>query len=145
MPTIRFNRLWINHPYPKDPCDKKEFNNQCAIRMGVALERSGVDTSSFDEMYPGRRCYPGFKHSPRHILSAQEMANWMKTKTIIFGRVSVYKKGVTSVDFMGKKGILFIKNGWGATDHIDLWNGKKMKAGRPSYFSRGAVWFWELP
>jgi len=66
-----FSNLWLNHPYPKSPCDKETFSNQCAIRMGVALEKSGVDTSSFDVMYPNRRCYPGLKYSPRHILAAK--------------------------------------------------------------------------
>ena len=108
-----FNKLWINHPYPADPCNRKEFTNQCAIRMGVAIEKSGIDTSSFDEMYPNRRCYPGFNHSPRHILAAQELANWIKTKKSIFGAVKTYKKGATSADFTDKKGIVFIVNGWG--------------------------------
>ena len=68
---IKFSKLWANHPYPNSPCDKTLFGNKCAIRMGVALEKSGVDTSSFDSMYPQRRCYPGLKHNPGHILAAQ--------------------------------------------------------------------------
>lgn len=44
-----------------------------------------------------------------------------------------------------RKGIVFIKDGWGATDHIDLWNGAAMKAGFQNYFALGKeVWFWEL-
>jgi hypothetical protein len=112
--------------------------------MGVALEKSGIDTSSFDALYPNRRCYPGFNHSPRHILAAQELANWIKSKKFIFGEVSVYKN-VTSKNFQGQKGIIFIKNGWGATDHIDVWNGILLKRDFPSYFSLGKeVCFWEL-
>lgn len=60
--------------------------------MGVAMEKSGIDTSSFDKKYPNRRCYPGLKHSPNHILAAQELANWMKEKITIFGKHKIYKK-----------------------------------------------------
>lgn len=118
--------------------------NQCAIRMGVALEASGVDTSSFDIMYPNRRCYPGLNHHPKHILAAQELANWIKSKTSIFGTVEVFSN-VTSADFTNKKGIVFIKNGWGSTDHIDVWDGTDMKGSSPQYFALGEeVWFWPL-
>jgi hypothetical protein len=147
MALVQFQNLWTNHPYPEFPCDKDTFKNQCAIRMGVALEKSGVDTKSFDLMYPKRRCYPGFKHEPRHILAAQELANWIwrrKSQRVTFGDVEIHKK-VSSERFSKRKGIVFIKNGWGATDHIDLWNGSALKGGAQSYFSLGEeVWFWEL-
>ena len=105
------------------------------------MEKSGVDTSSFDAMFPNRRCYPGFNHSPKHILAAQQLADWIKSKETIFGKVKVHDN-VTNLDFTGKKGIVFIKNGWGNTDHIDVWNGTTMKGGFPSYFSLGEeVWF----
>lgn len=53
---------------------------------------------------------------------------------------------------LGKSGIhtnsfdvMCIKNGWGATDHIDLWNGAAMRGGFANYFGLGKeVWFWEL-
>lgn len=36
-------------------------------------------------------------------------------------------------------------NGWGATDHIDIWDGKDLKGSTPQYFSLGeSVWFWKL-
>ena len=141
MAQVQFHKLWSNHPYPSKPCAEKTFTNQCAIRMSVALEKSGVDTSSFDIMHPNRRCYPGFKHAPRHILDAQELANRIRSKKKVFGIVEVHKK-VTSKDFKGRKGIVFIQNGWGPTDHIDIWNGAALKGGFPSYFARGKeVWF----
>lgn len=132
--------LWNNHPYPDSPCDTNYFTNQCAIRMGVALERSGVDMRSFT----GAKCYHGLRHNPKHILRAQELADWLKIQKSIVGDVKIYT-GVSNNDFTGKRGIVFIKNGWGATDHIDVWNGLQMKGGTPSYFSLGEeVWFWEL-
>lgn len=83
-------------------------------------------------------------HSPKHILAAQELAHWIKNNEKIFGKVSVYTKA-TSADFVGKKGIVFIMNGWGATDHIDIWDGSDMKGGASYYFGLGdQVWFWKL-
>lgn len=111
---------------------------------GVAFEESGIDTRSFDKLYPNRRCYKGLDHSPKHILAAQELATWMTKNEPIFGKVKKLK-GVTSADFQGKKGIVFIMNGWGATDHIDIWDGSRMKGGSTNYFSLGEeVWFWKL-
>lgn len=141
MPTITMQRIWDKHPYPDWPCDKKIFENQCAIRMGVALNGAGLSTATF----PGVKCYPNLKHSPKHILRAQELANWLATQTVGVGTVKKYLKKVTSADFKGKKGIVFIKDGWGATDHIDVWDGFRLKGGTPDYFARGKeVWFWEL-
>lgn len=145
MPKILFKPLWDNHPgRDVKPCDGAAFPNQCAIRMGVALEKSHVNTSSFDTMYPKRRCYPGVHHSPRHILAAQELANWLETQVPLVGKPEK-RKNVNSGDYSGKKGIVFIQNGWGPTDHIDLWNGIAMRAGGAEYFAIGeAIWFWEL-
>lgn len=148
MARVQFQKLWDNHPYPDAPCDTTLFPNQCAIRMTVALEGAGVDTSSFDSLFPRRRCasaYPALKsHKPGHILAAQQLADWLRKQEAVVGKASVHKK-VSSTDFQGKKGVVFIKNGWGATDHIDVWNGSMLKGGALDYFSRGQeVWFWEL-
>lgn len=111
---------------------------------GIALEKSNINTTSFDNMYPNRRCYKGLNHKPKHILAAQELANWLANQSAIFGKVKKYKN-VSSAQFQGKKGIVFIMNGWGSTDHIDIWNGSKLKGGRADYFSIGEeIWFWEL-
>ena len=138
MPTLSTQKLWDEHPYPDSPCDTALFPNQCAIRMGVALRGAGANLSSFT----GARCWSG--HSPRHVLRAQELANWLKTQTALVGTVKTYK-GVMDTNFLGKKGIVFIRDGWGPTDHIDVWDGAQMKGGSPDYFARGQeVWFWEL-
>jgi type VI secretion system (T6SS) effector Tae4 (amidase) len=108
--------------------------------MGVALGRSGLNLSSFH----GARCYSGLRHHRAHILRAQELANWLREQKIAVGRRKIYSH-VTSQNFLDKKGIVFIKNGWGPTDHIDIWDGKQMKGGSPAYFALGQeVWFWEL-
>lgn len=139
MPTITYQKIWDNHPAPNNPCDDPHHVNQCAIRMGVALRGAGVDLSTFH----GAKCWSA--HDPRHILRAQELADWMVKQTTVFGPVQKFKKKVTSADFAEKTGLVFIQDGWGATDHIDVWDGSFLKGGQPNYFSLGKqVWFWEL-
>ena len=107
--------------------------------MGVALAGAGVNLTSFT----GVKCW--VQHTPKHILRAQELANWIATQSATFGSVTKYAKKVSSTDFLGKTGIVFIMDGWGPTDHIDVWNGSQLKGGDPSYFARGKqVWFWPL-
>ena len=134
---INFRLLWNNH-YPNiRPCI---YENQCAVRMGEAFKKSKVDISSFT----GARCW---SHTPRHILRAEELAEWMtKQKNAhYFGKRQIYLN-VTHTDFSGKKGIVFVKDGWPrGGDHIDLWDGFKLKAGDLDYFGKGKqIWFWEL-
>lgn len=146
---ISFNLLWSFHPANLgiiNPCTTDgtiNFNNQCAIRMGVCLSDAGVPTSSFS----GAKCYPGHNHNQIHILRAQELADWMVSQSTYFGEAEV-KKDVGSSDYSGRKGIVFLKNFWGPGsqgDHIDLWNGTKMSQGAPEYFGRAQeAWFWEV-
>lgn len=153
-----FSNLWKNHPGPGDaakpetyPCDRPLFENQCAIRMGVALEASGIDTTSFNV----RRCskvYPALKsHAPGHILAAQELADaldhysrlhWLKRALKLKGSLHTNRSQLGS-----QKGIIFIQNGWGATDHIDLWDGtsRKFRGGGSTFDLVGQhIWFWQL-
>jgi Type VI secretion system (T6SS), amidase effector protein 4 len=93
--------------------------------------------------FTGVKCWGN--HTPKHILRAQELANWIATQTATFGPLIKYTKRMSSADFSGKTGLVFIQDGWGATDHIDIWNGSKLKGGDPSYFARGKqIWFWTL-
>jgi hypothetical protein len=140
---LTLQSLWDNHPYPNWPCDQTLFENQCAIRMTVALNGAGLSTANFR----GAKCYTSLGHSPRHILRAQELADWLATLPVSVGTVQKYREKVTSADFLGKRGIVFIQDGWPhGGDHIDLWNGTSLKGGTPDYFERGRqIWFWELP
>lgn len=61
---INFITLWNNHPGFADLCD---FNNQCVIRMGTALIKSGVDMSSFN----GVKCWNKDHKELNHRLRAQ--------------------------------------------------------------------------
>lgn len=138
--SLSFYNLWANHPYFDSPCNGG-FENQCAIRMGVALAASDLDIRSFD----GLRCWSG--HSPAHILRAEELAKWLVEQPDI-GRFTRYRHRKKAADFRGKCGIIFIKDGWGAGDHIDLWDGvlsQRLRAGHSDWIARGReIWFWAL-
>lgn len=143
---LDFNTLWNEHPYIKDggapPCTNPQgspnFENQCAIRMGVAFGRVGLDLRSFR----GARCWFGHQY---HILRAEELANWLRKQTRDVGVVSV-TTDAASTQFAGKKGIAFFKDGWPrGGDHIDLWNEDQLAGGLVGYFLLAReVWFWQL-
>lgn len=128
------------------------FENQCAIRMGIALEKSGVNLDSFQ----GERCWQG--HSPKHILRAQELADWLTKQTRLVGKVKIISKSVDpSFAFKGKKGIVFFQNitktKVQGIDHIDVFDGVNLKNGCEKLKdvpdtkwidSCQQVWFWDL-
>lgn len=88
-----FETLWNHHPttasrFDDFPCkvnNKKALDNQCAISVGVSLEKSGYNTSSFK----GARCW--HKHSPAHILRAEELASWLNGNFSPFKRTEVFE------------------------------------------------------
>jgi hypothetical protein len=151
---VTFAKLWKNHVGRSYVCDQTVFGNQCAMRMGKALEDSGISLTG----YGLKRCttYSSkFKsHNPGHVRSAQDLANVFYRNPKLLG-AGVRKQIFTgSIDdnlssFKGKKGMVFIMNGWGSTDHIDLWDGTTMQmkgsSNTTSYRKRGKyTWFWEL-
>ncbi|MFV8783638.1 T6SS effector amidase Tae4 family protein [Microbulbifer sp. SA54] len=80
------------------------------------------------------------------IPAAHELATWMKANKAIFGHPNIFQNSDIAERYVikGKKGVVYINNGWGSTDHIDLWDGKRLKAGSVSYLDRGnQLWFWE--
>jgi hypothetical protein len=155
---MKFNELWENHPTVESfgddaPCKingKRAFKNQCAIRMGEALAKSGVNLDSFK----GAKCW--HKHNPPHILRAEELALWLKSPFSPVKKIEEFEgvNGFHSIN--GKKGIIFFKDYYGPGnegDHIDLWNGSRLtrysswfefaiRGGR--HYSDATVWFWPV-
>ena len=159
---ISFSNLWSNHPtvasiFDDAPCKtngSKNFPNQCAIRMSVAFDKSGIDTALFDKMFPNRRCW--FNHGKGHILAAEEMAAWVEASGM-FGHGDVFDgdKGFDRID--GKTGIIFFKDYYGTGnqgDHIDLWNGSRLTHPRSLFrfnmfsdggeYKKAKVTFWSV-
>lgn len=150
-----FYRLWQNHPTGEFPCatgNKRNFDNQCSIRMGVCLEKSGINTTG----WAVRRCWQ-HKNERGHILAAEELASVLYQK-IIPGIKKAEKfsgkEGFEKIN--GRKGIVFFKNFYGLNlqgDHIDLWNGWRLSSlvsaisiytPWGSHYDKGEIWFWEV-
>lgn len=174
---ITFHKLWENHPTVKgddDPCTtdgKKNFQNQCAIRVGTALARCGYDTRRI----PGvRHCWHHEK-TQGHILAAEELAEGLMRAAIPgVSPVARYSAETFADEMDGKTGIVFFKDYWQrrgesgrnrSGDHVDLWNGSRLTdwfswvrinariggfgvhsiPGAPSDLAEaGAVWFWRV-
>jgi len=156
-----FNDLWNNHPGSgSQPCNETKFENQCAIRMGIAFQKSGIDLKK----YKGAKCWfwtkkGDTKHKPKakekliHVLRAKELKEWVDKKGM-FGKGKKYrrtryqrkhKKPLDKDEFKNKAGLIYINNGWGNTDHIDLWDGNQLLAGEASWLELGNfIQFWEM-
>lgn len=152
MPT--FKQLWDSHPSTQTPPEHfpcvdgrgkvhPALENQCAIRLGLALAGAGIDTSKI----PGRRCWNN--HGKRHILNTSSLVAWLDRNTALVGcKPKVVGRKVTFKDYLNKRGICYFKNFYGRNnqgDHIDLWQVVWMAHGAHDYFSRSEeVWFWEM-
>jgi len=169
--TITFENLWDNHATWSSPCStkgKSNFDDQCAIRIGVALAKCGYDVTQLK--HAGKLDFCWFHPKEEgHILRAEEFALALD-RTRISG-IGTTQKIIPGAGFnkriKGKKGIIFLKDYWARSgettnpsgDHIDLWNGSRLTA-RTSYFRvqwgitwdgewsdyhrSKEVWFWEV-
>lgn len=144
-----FKKLLLNHPETKgnrEPCSTSgvsNFENQCAIRMGLALQGAGF---SFGADYPS----DGFcwhSHGRTHTLRVEQLVPWLRKQTHLLSAPSEHT-AVTAADFKGKLGIAAFYNFYGdpqTGDHIDIWNGSKILVGNSNYFQRSEkVVFWQL-
>lgn len=149
----RFQKLWDNHAGFEYVCDESVFENQCSMRMGAALHSVNVNLNGLSTCADFSRKYNS--HAPGHVRSAQDLANrfYHKPKSYGLGAKSfnIYTGSIQSniAKFKNKNGMVFIMNGWGSVDHIDLWKGDAvsgtLKAGGPDYLKLGEqVWFWQF-
>jgi len=171
MAAVKFETLWANYP-KSDPCVNAKtgkpptgYSNQCAMRVGSALAKSGV---SF-ETFKGNRC-PNSEKRTGLVAGAQDLANWLGPSRFEGCPKGEEYTGKTVFDkISGRTGIIFLANYWqrpGETgdtrtgDHIDLWNGSRMTSfsswfrvhlgvawdGVWSDFERASkVVFWHIP
>lgn len=136
-PKLSFASLWAGYPSSKPYLDAKTgeppkgFENQCAMKVSVALHAAGIDLASFR----GAHVFLGGK---RAAIRAEELSSWLKSQRIA-GMVSppVDITGENWQDSIkGKTGIVFFANYWARAgearsptgDHIDLWNGSRLTA-----------------
>lgn len=135
----------ILEEYPAgNPCDGG-WDNQCAIRMSIALSDEltiQVNKSTYSEP----KCAHG------HARGAESLANWLWKHHL--GRPTILTGSAEDRIKLGQKtGIIFFKDCFarlGETDenrtgdHIDVWNrGRTATYDDPAHRSK-QVWFWEL-
>ena len=173
---VRFEDLWKHHPTIEgidNPCStngKSNFDNQCAIKVGVALAKCGIKTSSL----PGAiHCWHGHDKSEGHVIRAEELANGLdKLPVAGLGKTEKIAVGDYHNKLRSKKGIIFFKDYWRreingkleshrnrSGDHIDLWNGSRLTDWKtwarvrfniviPGVWSNlkqsKEIWFWEV-
>ena len=166
---ITFQKLWDAYPTIQGdtaPCktdDKKNFEDQCAIRLGVALARNGVQTTNL--VPTGRHCWQ-HETNEGHVLAAEELANGLLKFPIAGVQRKIDINPTTfQKEIVDKKGIVFFKDFWTRNgesfrnrsgDHIDLWNGNRLTDWRTwflisSTFNTGGnynkskqIWFWSV-
>ncbi|MEG6503057.1 MULTISPECIES: type VI secretion system amidase effector protein Tae4 [unclassified Desulfovibrio] len=123
---ISFSELWGNFPTGY-PCDENTYEDQCAIRVAVALQRCGASFKT----YRGATC--GLHKDEKHALRAEELANWLNKRYLANWPAPT---DITGTDWQkkadGKTGVIFFKDYWlrkgeryPSGDHIDLWNGSR--------------------
>lgn len=143
MHAVSFTTVWANYP-KQDPCHDLRgralpgYENQCAIRVGVALERSGVSFHSFR----GNRC-PGAGPASGMVASAQQLARWLERHPIAGSlKAEKYTGSNLFAKIEDRSGIVFLGDYWRRPtdrakartgDHIDLWNGSR--------FTEFSSWF----
>ena len=116
------------------------YENTCAIRMSLALMKSGIQFSGRlkikDGPHKGKMIEPGAK------LLADQLA-----RPALFGRPDVFSSKDAVTQLRGKKGvILFWKiTGYGG-GHIDLieMSTTVQVCNSACYFSSKEIWFWPL-
>jgi hypothetical protein len=149
---LDFQKLWDAYPQDWTPCRSlsngvPNFENQCAIRMGVALSRCGFKFNDFN----GEFCWfhPEFD---AHILRVEELLRYLKKKlpkeTLTIAKRK-YDEPIESEFCGGRQGIIVFQNFWGSGnqgDHIDLINEEgELKSGEDDYFERSErVYFWDF-
>lgn len=133
---ILFDVLWDNYPSEEHPCHPpnaevpKAYENQCSIKVGLAMEKSGVTFKS----YRGARCPWGPKDGGM-VTSAQGLADWLKNRPFCGCPSPEMYTGETVFDKIShRSGIVFFADYWvreggqRTGDHIDLWSGRRLKS-----------------
>jgi hypothetical protein len=90
---VGISTLWVRYPKTNYPCstnNRKNFVNQCAIRLGVCLQNSGIDTDKLKV----EKCW----HHPAkegHTLRARQLAKALSRGIVSgVGMREEYEKGV---------------------------------------------------
>ncbi len=166
---VTFNQLWASHPtnngeqFPCRTLGIANFENQCAIRMGVCLKRAGVDVGAIRGAITCNQAkLTNHPKDEMHFIRAKELANAIRRASIpgVGSAYSLTSPNDFANELDGRKGIIFFNGYWWRTtdtsrptgDHIDLWNGWRTSAKMlfpwfgwlGGFNNSGEIWFWEV-
>jgi hypothetical protein len=133
---LKFRDLWSAYPSAKPYLDPKTgdapkgYENQCAIKVSVALRGGGVDMSSFRGAHV-------LLERKKAAIRAKELAEWLKAQRT--SGLPSAPQSIVGADWQdkikGKTGIVYFADYWlrpgekaPSGDHIDLWNGSRLTA-----------------
>ena len=129
----------IKDNYPKDNPDgshahpsKDGYKNQCAIRVGYALKKSGVDISSYDPTNQTSEGYPRW---------SKGLAMWLRSN---YGEPIIRTQEHFDLYWKkGAQGLIYQAPPKGSTvGHIDIiYGGGKTGSG---YYSASEIWYWPI-
>ncbi|WP_338100694.1 T6SS effector amidase Tae4 family protein [Rubrivivax gelatinosus] len=148
MPAVTFAALWAGYPANPPYRDHKTgkppagFENQCAIKISVAIHSAGIEMKSFTAKSIGVR-----PSDLGHIningrtaaTRASQLAAWLDKQP--FCGLPRKPEIITGEDWQSKiarrTGIVYFADYWmrktdarnqSTGDHIDLWNGSRLTA-----------------
>jgi peptidoglycan hydrolase-like protein with peptidoglycan-binding domain len=128
-----FWSLWKSYPAVSLPCDQG-YENQCAIRISVALIGAGFDLTG----YADNLCRHG------HARGAESLARYLSRVVRLPERA---KHALARRMCNGRTGLVFFRNIAGFRnsrgDHIDLWDGTKTK-GFEYFMESEETWLWQI-
>jgi hypothetical protein len=147
VPVVTFSQLWESYPSGHPYVDQKTgkppegYDNQCAIKVSVAIHGAGVEMKSFKGATVAL-------NERRAAIVATQLAAWLKLQP--FCGLPKQPENVTGKNWQdkikGRTGIVYFEDYWGRSpkekaantpsgDHIDLWNGSRLTATGLSFFS----------
>lgn len=124
---------YLRYFLDRSPCGDDRINNQCAVRMSVALVRCGFTIRNEDFEDP-RRIHRGRSAcnlSEDHVCGAHELEQALVG---LWGEGEIFRgpsgAPIAAAMIRGRWGILYFNNCFtrrgssrASGDHIDLWNG----------------------
>jgi hypothetical protein len=180
LAKVRFEQLWNNHPTivgdpaPCGKAGKPNYHDQCAIRMGVCLTKSGFDLTRIKA--PSRLTFCAYHDKKEgHTLRAEQLARGLihfadLHQAGVAAKEDIEPKGFRDA-IKGRTGLIFFADYWeraGETfktrsgDHIDLWDGDRLTSWTSylrilfnisghlgpldwsSFEDSRLIWFWEV-
>ena len=138
-----FKTLWENYPHKIDgynqrPSSNASYRNQCAIRLSVAFQKSGMDMSNYPE---------SDKSIENYALTANRLKFWINQN---YGEPSIKltQEEFHNSAYYNKHGIIYLDSPNGYANHIDLYQGDFNYAPYSrtgsGYYKADMIWFWEI-